>query len=144
MSLHGAMWYAPRLSAPRCPNSVMAPESLGEIPSANAKVMVLSIYLPTTRGGWPKATRHENVCLLNVQNQDYHCHCPPKSVKKVQQTGGTVAHSLQVLHTLLRYQPSKNERTLPCCSSQPGLPDLHTHATGMAFMGMSQDLVAHL
>ena len=33
MSLQGAMQYAPRLSAPRCPASVMAPNILGEYPA---------------------------------------------------------------------------------------------------------------
>ena len=53
--------------------------SLGGIPSANAKVLVLSIYLPTKGDEWPKATSHENACLLSGENLDYHCHCPPKN-----------------------------------------------------------------
>ena len=85
----------------------MAPNILGGIPSANAKVLVLSIYLPTTGEGWPKAMRHENTCLLRGQNMDYYGHCPPKSLIKFQETGGTVTCSLQVLHTLLWHQPSK-------------------------------------
>ena len=79
------------------------------IPSANAKVLVLSNYLPTAGEGWPKAMRHENACLLCGQNLGYHCQCPPKTLLKFQKTGGTVTHPLQVLHTLLRTRPSKDD-----------------------------------
>ena len=79
MSLHGAVRYAPPLSASRCQMSVLAPQSLVRIPSVDAKVLVLSISLPTTGKGRPKATRHENACLLSGHNLDYHCHYPPKS-----------------------------------------------------------------
>ena len=38
-------------------------------------------YLHTTGGGgWPKAMRHENACLLNGKYLDYHCHCPSKTL----------------------------------------------------------------
>ena len=69
-------------SSPRCPISVLAPNILGEIPSANAEVLVLPTYLRTTGEGWPKATRHENACLLDGQNIRYHCHCPTKTLIK--------------------------------------------------------------
>ena len=52
-------------------------------------------YLPTTGEGWPKATRHENARVLDGENLDYHCHCPPKTLIKLQKTGGTVTHSVQ-------------------------------------------------
>ena len=64
------------------------------IPSANAKVLVLSNYQPTAGEGWPKAMRHENACLLCGQNLGYHCHCPPKTLLKFQETGRTVTHTL--------------------------------------------------
>ena len=52
MSLHGATGYAPGLSAPRCPNSVLAPNFLGGIPSANARVLFcLPTCLLQGRGG---------------------------------------------------------------------------------------------
>ena len=38
------MEYAPGLTAPRCPGSVLVPNMLGGIPSANVKVLVT--YLP--------------------------------------------------------------------------------------------------
>ena len=79
----------------------MAPNILAEIPSANANVLVLSIYLPTTGEGWPKAMRHESACLLRGPNVDYQCHRPAKTLIKFQEKGGTVTHSLQVLPTLL-------------------------------------------
>ena len=129
MSVHGAMGYAPRLSAPRCPIFVLAPNILGRIPSANAKILVLSTHLPNTGEGWPKATRHENTCLLGGQSVDHHCRCPPKTLKKFHETGGTVTHSLQVLHSLQWHQPLKAERTQPCSSPHPGIPHLHSHAT---------------
>ena len=56
--------------------------------------------------------RHENACLLCGQNLGYHCHCPPKTLLKFQETGRTVTHTLQVLHTLLTLlwtQPSKDD-----------------------------------
>ena len=56
--------------------------------------------------------RHENAYLLRGQNLDYHCHCPPKILIKLQETGGTVTHTLQVLHSLQWHQPSKDERAL--------------------------------
>ena len=46
--------------------------------------------VPTTEEGWPKAMRLENACLLCGQNLGYHCHCPPKTVLKFQETGGVV------------------------------------------------------
>ena len=92
MSLHGAMGHAPGLSAPGCPISVLAPNIYGGIFSANAKVLILPTYLPTTWEEWPKATRHENACLLDGQNLDYHCHCPPQTLKNFTETGGTVTH----------------------------------------------------
>ena len=142
MSLHGAMQYTPRLSAPRCPISVLAPENLGAIPNTNAKVLVLSIYLPAKREGWPKAMRHENACLLSGQNLDYHSHCPPKGPIKFQETSGTVTHALQVLHTLLWHQPLKNERALLYCGPHRGLPTLTRYL--VAFMQVTQAIVAHL
>ena len=66
-------------------------------------------YLPTTGEWWPKVTRHENAGLLDGQNLDYHCHCPTKTLIKFQETGGTVTHSLQVLHSLHWHHPSKGE-----------------------------------
>ena len=52
MSSHGATGYAPGHFAPRCPISVLAPDFLRGIPSANARVLV---FLPTCllqgRGG---------------------------------------------------------------------------------------------
>ena len=51
--------------------------SLGEHP-ALTQVICLPTYLPTTEEGWPKATRHENACLLHGHKLDHHCHCPPK------------------------------------------------------------------
>ena len=74
----GATGYALGLSAPGCPISVLTPNIIGGIPSDNAKVFVFPTCLPTTGEGWPKAMRHENVCLLRGQHLDYHCHCPPK------------------------------------------------------------------
>ena len=62
--------------------------SLWGIPSANAKVLVLPTYLPTTGEGWQKATRHEKACLLDGQNLDYHCHCPPKTLVKFRKQAG--------------------------------------------------------
>ena len=44
----------------------------------------------------------------------YHCHCPPKTRQKFQETGGTVTHALQVLHTLLWTQPSKDDTIRAC------------------------------
>ena len=84
----------------------MAPEKPWGILSANAKVLVLSNYLPTAGEGWPKAMRHGNACLLCGQNLGYHCHCPPKTLLKFQETGGTVTHALGVVHALLWTQPS--------------------------------------
>ena len=120
------MGYAPGLSSPRGPISVLAPNIPGGIPGANAKVLVLPIYLPITGEGWPKATRHENDCLLDRQNMDYHCHCPPKKPDKFQKTGSTVTHSLQVVYSLLWNQPSKAERTR-LCSSPLHAYHSHTH-----------------
>ena len=94
------MGYARRLSAPRCPVSVLAPEALGGISSANTKVLVLPIYLPTTGEGWPKARRHENAYLLGGQNLTTTATVHRKTLKTFQETGGTGTHSLQVLHTL--------------------------------------------
>ena len=71
--LHTVPWGTPQdLSAPRCKISVPQPNMLGGIPSAKAKLLVWPTYLPTTGEGWPKATRHENACLLDGQNLDYH------------------------------------------------------------------------
>ena len=70
--------------------------------------MVSSNYLPIEGDGWPKAMRHENAFWLCGQNLGYHCHCPPKTLLKFEETGGTVTHTLQVLHTLLWTQPSKD------------------------------------
>ena len=53
--------------------------------------------------------RHENACLLCGQSLGYHCHCPPKTLLKFQETGGTVTHTLQVLHTLLWTQPLNDD-----------------------------------
>ena len=53
--------------------------------------------------------RHENACLLCGQNLGYHCHCPPKTLLKFQETGSTVTHTLQVLHNLLWTRPSKDD-----------------------------------
>ena len=92
--LTGATGYAPGLSAPRCPISVLAPKMLGGIPSDNAKVLVFPTCLRTTGEGWPKAMRHENACLLCGQNLGYHCQCPPKTLLKFQETGRTVTHTL--------------------------------------------------
>ena len=88
-----ATGYAPGLSAPRCPISVLAPKILGGIPSDNAKVLVFPTCQPTTGEGWPKAMRHENACLLCGQNLGYHCHCPPETLLKFQETGRTT-HTL--------------------------------------------------
>ena len=88
----------------------------------------LPTYLLTTGEGWPKATRLKTACLLDGQNLDYHCHCPPETLIKHQETGGTVTHGLEVLHSLQWHQPSKVERAL-CSSSHSGLPLLHSPAT---------------
>ena len=53
--------------------------------------------------------RVENVCLLCGQNLGYHCQCPPKTLLKFHETGGTVTHTLQDLHTLLWTQPWKDD-----------------------------------
>ena len=87
--------------------------------------------------------RHENACLLRVQNLDYHCHCQTKTLMKFQETGGTVTHSLQVLHSLQWHQPSKDDRALrPKSSPWPAT------ATPTCYLGlmmiMSQALVAYL
>ena len=119
------MGYAPGLPAPRCPISVLAPDFLGGIPSATAKVLVC---LPTCLLQGGVATRHENACLLNGQDLDHHCCCPPKTLMKFQETGGTVTHPLHVLHSLQWHQPSKGEPAL-CSSPHPGLSLLDCHAT---------------
>ena len=53
--------------------------------------------------------RLENACLLCGQNLGYHSHCPPKTLLKFHKPGRTVTHALQVLHTLLWTQPSKDD-----------------------------------
>ena len=93
----GATGYAPGLSAPRCPFSVLAPKVLGETPSENAKVLVFPTCLPTTGEGWQKAMRHESACLLRGQNLDYHCHCP-QNPDKISGNRRAVTNILQVLH----------------------------------------------
>ena len=102
--------------------------NFGQIPSPNAKVLVLCIYLPTKGDGWPKAMRHENACLLSGQSMYYCCHCPSKGLRTFYEIGGPVTHTLQVLHTLLWQQPSKNERALPYSRPHPCLPHLNSHA----------------
>ena len=48
----GGTGYAPGLSAPRCPISVLAPDFLGGIPRDNAKVLdFLPVCLLQGRGG---------------------------------------------------------------------------------------------
>ena len=63
--------------------------------------------------------RHENACLLGSQNLDYHCDCPTITLIKFGETGGTVTHSLQVLHPLQWHQPSKREQTEACSRVHP-------------------------
>ena len=129
-------------------HGVLGTASLAGIPSANAKVFILPtylpflhcapqlsgwglpcIYLPTTGEGWPKATTHETTCMLEGQNLDYHCHCPPKTLIKLQETGATVTPALKVLHLLQWQEPSKGGQTRPCSSSHPGLSLLHSTTT---------------
>ena len=63
MSLHGATGYAPGLSAPRSPISVLAPDFLGGIPSANSKVLVfLPTFLLQGRGGQRLRAMRTPVC----------------------------------------------------------------------------------
>ena len=86
--------------------------------------------------------RHENAYLLRGQNLDYHCHCPPKTLIKFQETGG-MTHTLQVLHSLQWHQPSKDERSLrPKPSPWLATP---THARYLVvLMNVSQALEAYL
>ena len=141
--LTGATGYAAGLSAPRCPISVLPPVFLGGIPSVNAKVLVFATCLLTTGKAWPKALRHENACLLHSENLDYHCHCPPKTLITFQETGRTVTHALQVLHSLQWHQPSKDERALRLKPSPWLATPTHTRYL-VALKNLSQALVAHL
>ena len=127
MSLHGAVGYAPGLSAPRCPTSVLAPNILGEIPSANAKVLVcLPSCLLQGRGG--QKLRGIKRLFARRSKPRLPLPLPTENPDKISGNGGTVTHSLQVLHSLQWHPPSKGERA-PCSSPHPGLPHLHSHAT---------------
>ena len=141
--LTGALGYALDLSAPRCPISVLAPKISGEIPSDNAKVLVVPTCLPTTGEGWPKAMRHENACLLRRQTLDYHCHCPPKPLIKFQETGGTVTHTLQVLHSVQWHRPSRVRGALRLKRSPWLATPTLTPYLGL-MLSFSQALVAYL
>ena len=101
--------------------------SLGENPALTQGIG-FPTDLPTTWEGWPKATRHENACLLRAEKPRLPLPLPTKTLIKYQETGGTVTHTLQVLHSLQWHEPSKDERA-PGSRSHPGLPLLHTHAT---------------
>ena len=103
--LYTVPWGTPKVSSPLgaqflCWHGTFLGEYL-----AQGQGIGLPTYLPITGEGWPKATRHEKACLLDSQNLDYHCHGPPKTLRKFQKTGGTVTHSLQVVHSLLWHQP---------------------------------------
>ena len=124
-----SLGHAARLPAPRCPVCVLALEHLQGIPSANAKVLVLSIYLLTTGEGWLKAMRHESTCLLRSQNLDYHSRCPPKGLMNGHKTAVTVTLLLQVLQALLWHQSSKDEPALLYSGPRPGWPHVHSHPT---------------
>ena len=56
--------------------------------------------------------RHENACLLQWQKPGQPLPLPTKTLIKSQETGRTVTHRLQVLHSLQWHQPSKDERVL--------------------------------
>ena len=87
--------------------------------------------------------RHENAYLLRDHNLDYHCHCPPKPRITFQETGGTVTHTLQVLHSLQWHQPSKDERALRPKPSPWLATPTHTRYL-VVLMNLSQALVAYL
>ena len=72
--LSGAPKVSPPLGAPfLCWNQT----SLGEYLALTPRYWFA--YIPAYyRGGVAQATRHENPCLLDGQNLDYHCHCTPK------------------------------------------------------------------
>ena len=122
---------------------MLAPVSLGGIPSVNAKVLVFLPACPLQGGGRPKALRHENACLLRGQNLDYHCHCSQKTQINFQETGGTVTHALQVLHSLQWHQPSKDERALRLEPSPWLATPTHTRYL-VVLKKLSQALGAHL
>ena len=106
-------WSTPHISRPLGAQvQVWHQNALEEYPALTTRCRFFSIHLPTTGDGWPKATRHEIACLLSGQNMDCHCHRAPKTLINFQETGGAVTHSLQVLHTLLWPEASKEERTL--------------------------------
>ena len=67
----------PHVSPPLGSHFLCSPKHLRKIPSADAKILVLSIYLPITVDGWPKATSQKRG-LLN----HYRCHCPAKGLIK--------------------------------------------------------------
>ena len=123
--LYKVPWGMPQVCAPQGAQILYWNHiSLGEYPALTPRYWFA--YLPAYyRGGMAK--RYE-ACLLYGENQDYHCHCPPKTLIKFLETGGTVTHPLQVLHSLQWHQPWKDERAL-CSSSRPRLPILHSHAT---------------
>ena len=85
--------------------------SLGEYPALAPRYWFS--YLPTHyRGGVAKsyeackrlfATRPKPILPLPL---------PTKTLIKLQETGGTVTHTLQVLHSLQWHQPSEDERAL--------------------------------
>ena len=63
--LTGATGYAPGLSAPRCPISVLAPDFLWGIPSDNAKVLViLPACLLQGRGGQKLCGMKTAICYV--------------------------------------------------------------------------------
>ena len=87
--------------------------------------------------------RHENAYLLRGQKLDYHCHCPPKTLIQFQEPGGTVTHTLQVLHSLRWHQPAKDERALRPKPSPWLATPTHTPYR-VVLMNVSQALEAYL
>ena len=87
--------------------------------------------------------RHEKAYLIRGQNLDYHCHCPPKTLIKFQETRGTVTHTLQVLHSLQWHQPSKDEPALRPKPSPWLATPTHTRYL-LVLMNVSQALVDYL
>ena len=68
----------------------MAPKNLGGIPSANAKVFCFSYYT----GEAAKSYQRMKTPVAKQPEAKLPSHCPPKTVIKCQETGGTVTHSL--------------------------------------------------
>ena len=138
-----AMGYAPGLSAPRCPISVLAPQFLGGIPSITPRYWFLLPACILQGGGAAKSYEALKRLFATWPKPRLPLPLPTKTLIKFQETGRTGTHTLQVLHSLYWHQPSKDERALrPKPSPWLATPTPTRHLELM--MIMSQALVAYL